>query len=414
MALKHSREQTDLLTEINQDLPKDVDWKRGAMEYMGQQIEEQGASAERYHLIKPFEGGPKFDHFYVNMHKLPNLLEKLDLPMRSSFLDVACGPGWLSHYLGKLGHTVLGFDISDKMIEIAKRRMAADPFPPYPEAPFDVSFFVHDIEDAPLSVETLFDAAVLESCLHHFYDPVAALENVARNLKPEGLIAIIEGVAPEACSCCRKDDLEIMDKYRTLERPYTKKQMIRLLRLTGFEYHEFYYPINGFFAQTPEAANSVKDRILNGREWNLIIASKSLERMKQLSETFARFCETGDKFRYAQGFYGEETGPEGLKFRWSGAESSITISNVDEMEFVIESHLPRIAGRQQEVFIYIDNVLSERLALSTQQEAVTVLLNRLIDNSRIDFLSDSVFSPRWYGEEDERMLSFMLRVVSVK
>lgn len=136
--------------------------------------------------------------------------------------------------------------------------------------------------------------------------------------------------------------------------------------------------------------------------------------MKRLSETFTRSSETGDSIQFVQGFYGEERGPDGLEFRWSKAESSIALSDVNEMELVISSHLPRIAGREQEVFIYVDNVLNKRFALSTRQDAVLIRLTRLTDNSRIDFFSDSVFSPRWYGAEDERMLSFMLRVVSVR
>ncbi len=414
MPLKYSKEHRDFLTEINQHVPKGVDWKRGAIEYLGQLIEAEGPQAERYHLIKPFLGGPDFGHFFADMYKLLNLLARLDLPMKSSFLDVACGPGWISHYIGKLGHTVLGIDISEEMIEIARRRIAADLFPAYPEAPFDVSFIVHDIENGPLSVRTLFDAAVLESCLHHFYDPIAVLMNVAQNLKSDGLIAIMEGRAPEVRSCYHKDNLEIMDKYHTLERPYTREQMIRLLRLTGFGHYEFYYPVNGFFAQMPETASSVADQILNGDQWNVVIASRSLESMKRLSERFESSSETGDRIQLVRGFYGEERGPDGLVFRWSRAQSSIALSDVNEIELVVSSHLPRVANREQGVFIYIDNVLNRRLALSTQQEAVSIRLTRLTNNSRIDFFSDSVFSPRWYGEEDERMLSFMIRVVSVK
>jgi len=414
MPLKNSEEHNDLLKEINRDIPRDVDWKRGAIEYLGQMIEAHGMHAERYHLIKPFLGGPDFGPFFADMHKLLNLLAKFNLPSKSSFLDVACGPGWISHYIGKLGHTVLGIDISEEMIEIAKRRIAADPFPAYLDTPFDVSFVVHDIEDGPLEAKTLFDAAVFESCFHHFYDPIAVLLNVAENIKSEGLIAIIEGKAPEVGSCYQKGNLELMEKYRTLERPYTREQIVRMLRLSGFVHYEFYYPINGFFAQTPETASSVADRILNGQEWNVVIASRSLERMKRLSETFTTSSETSDRIKFVRGFYGLETGPDGLEFRWSKARSSVALSDIDEMEFVISSHLPGTAGKEQEVFIYADNVLKKRFALSTGQESVTIRLTGLTDISRVDFFSDSVFSPRWYGEKDERMLSFMLRVVSAE
>lgn len=414
MTSEASDEKQALLDEINKNVPQGVDWKRGAIRYLGELIDTQGVHAERYHLIKPFVGGPDFSPFYADMHKLLNLLERLGLPMKSSFLDVACGPGWVSHYIGKLGHTVLGIDISEELIEIARRRIESDPFPAYPEAPYHVEFMVHDIERGPLAAGSLFDAAILESCLHHFYDPISALENVSPSLKPDGVIAILEGTAPEPGSQYEKDNLKIMREYHTLERPYTREQMARMLRLTGFTHFEFYYPIDGFFARTPEVADAMRERILLGHEWNIVVASRSADRMRRLSDTFVESAGAEPRVEFIRGFYAEEQAGDGSGFRWSKVESTVRLSNAAEAEVRISSHLPSIARREQKVFIYIEGRLERTVTLSSDRESASARLCCHSDNATIEFASDSVFSPLWFGEKDSRMLSFMVQIVSLK
>ncbi|MFC1853411.1 hypothetical protein ACFL27_24710 [candidate division CSSED10-310 bacterium] len=52
------------LREINARLPKNIDWKKGACLYIKQIIEKEGEHNKRYHLIKPFVGGPDFGPFF--------------------------------------------------------------------------------------------------------------------------------------------------------------------------------------------------------------------------------------------------------------------------------------------------------------------------------------------------------------
>jgi SAM-dependent methyltransferase len=105
---------------------------------------------------------------------------------------------------------------------------------------------VHDIEESPLKVDYYFDAAIFESTMHHFYDPVSVMKNVAKCLKEEAAVVIAEGFAPGKDTGPYKHLMEVMEKYHTLERPYTKKQMIRLMGFVGLEHYRFIYPVCGF------------------------------------------------------------------------------------------------------------------------------------------------------------------------
>ena len=244
--LSNSEEQ-QLLAEVNSYLPPGVDWKAGAITYLRELIHKEGSHNQLYHLIKPFIGGPDFNPFFLEMYAFLNMLEKLALPMQSSVLDVACGPGWTSHYLAKLGHKVCGIDISEDLIKIARKRIESEPFRVYEDKPFSAKFLVQDIELHELDENTLYDVAFFESALHHFYNPVQALRNVSKNLKPDGVICVRESVAPAPGTIYFDKHMELMKKYHTLERPYTRDQMIRLLRVTGYNYFEFFAPVNGFF-----------------------------------------------------------------------------------------------------------------------------------------------------------------------
>ena len=52
-------------------------------------------------------------------------------------------------------------------------------------------------------------------------------------------------------------NFELMRKYRTLERPYTRKEIVQVLELAGFGHFEFFAQVNGFFntADTSEMSN---------------------------------------------------------------------------------------------------------------------------------------------------------------
>lgn len=121
-------------------------------------------------------------------------LELLDLAPGQSVLEVACGSGTLlpelARRVGRHG-SVLGFDQSDGMLELARQKLAA-----------------HEIHNARLirgDAEQLNDVAPA-SCdrvvsvfgLMYLPDPVAALRRIKAALKPGGRAVIAVWGMPEA------------------------------------------------------------------------------------------------------------------------------------------------------------------------------------------------------------------------
>ncbi|NBC48336.1 MAG: methyltransferase domain-containing protein [Gammaproteobacteria bacterium] len=270
------KKEQAFLDEINAHLPEGVDWKQGAKEYLRRLIAEEGPHGEVFHLIKPYFGGPDFSVFFDEMYGFLNMTQRLALPTRSRVLDIACGPGWTSHFLAKLGHEVLGVDISEEMIALARRRIAEEPYRVFADQPLSAEFRVHDMEQGPIEGAQGYDAALFESALHHFYDPISALCHVAEGLSPEGVICIWEGTAPPMDSPTFREIYGVMERYQTLERPYSRDQIRTLLELTGFAHYEFFAQVNGFFNPAFKGdLDALNGQLASADSWNIVIASRS-------------------------------------------------------------------------------------------------------------------------------------------
>jgi SAM-dependent methyltransferase len=91
-----------------------------------------------------------------------------------------------------------------------------------------------------------FDAAVLESCLHHFLDPISALTHIAHALKDDGLIVIIEG--ENRTGSIKEEYMSVMRDLDTLERPYKREHLVEALALSGLPEVEFVAPVPGWMS----------------------------------------------------------------------------------------------------------------------------------------------------------------------
>jgi len=114
---------------------------------------------------------------------------------------------------------------------------------------------IHNIETAPLPAELdgSFDAAIMESCLHHFIDGISALRHVAKAIKPDGLIVVIEG--ENRAGPIKDEWLAVMKEFHTLERPYPRHLLEEMFRAAGLPHYEFFGQLNGWFAASdPQSA----------------------------------------------------------------------------------------------------------------------------------------------------------------
>jgi ubiquinone/menaquinone biosynthesis C-methylase UbiE len=92
-------------------------------------------------------------------------------------LEVATGTGLIAVNIAAYVRHVEATDFSSKMIETARKK----------KAPANIKLSVEDA--AALSFEDgSFDAAIISNALHIMPDPVKALANISRVLKPKGLL----------------------------------------------------------------------------------------------------------------------------------------------------------------------------------------------------------------------------------
>ncbi|AFZ61220.1 class I SAM-dependent methyltransferase [Anabaena cylindrica FACHB-243] len=101
-----------------------------------------------------------------------------------TILDVACGTGEFERLLLDECslQQIVGVDISDKMLAIAKQKCRA-----YPQ----VSFQIASASNLPFDNDS-FDVIVSANSFHYFDDPLAALKEMRRVLKPDGKVIILD------------------------------------------------------------------------------------------------------------------------------------------------------------------------------------------------------------------------------
>lgn len=115
------------------------------------------------------------------------LVDTLELLPGQRVLDVGCGPGRHAHALARLGHDVVGVDISERFIDLARR-----------DAPPGATFVRGDAR--ALAFDSEFDA-VVSLCQGAFglssagddgpLDPdEAVLAGMARAVRPAGAVAL--------------------------------------------------------------------------------------------------------------------------------------------------------------------------------------------------------------------------------
>lgn len=92
-------------------------------------------------------------------------------------LEIATGPGLLARHVAPAAKRMIATDYSDGMIAEAKKG----------ECPDNLTFEVADAMDLPYADDS-FDAVLIANALHIVPDPVKALGEIERVLRPGGLL----------------------------------------------------------------------------------------------------------------------------------------------------------------------------------------------------------------------------------
>lgn len=134
----------------------------------------------------PLETSPKEDAKYLYIHTLVNSYylrnQKVIETKGKLILDAGCGSGYKSLVLAEAnpGAKIVGVDISEKSVELARQRLQYHGFD-------NTEFHVISIEDLPqLGLE--FDYINCDDVLYLLPDPAAGLQAMKSVLKPDGII----------------------------------------------------------------------------------------------------------------------------------------------------------------------------------------------------------------------------------
>jgi ubiquinone/menaquinone biosynthesis C-methylase UbiE len=161
-----------------------------------------------------------------------------ELPQGGAVLEIAPGPGYFCIELAKLGpFAIRGVDLSQAMVKIAREKAA--------QAGVSVEFEMGNAANLPFPRET-FDRLVCRAAFKNFAQPVRALQEMCRVLKPGGqgvLIDLRGDASPEGVS--RAVDgmgLSTINRLLTkltfktvlIKRAYTREQFEQMLRQTEF------------------------------------------------------------------------------------------------------------------------------------------------------------------------------------
>lgn len=120
----------------------------------------------------------------LNRHKLmaKRLVDKI--PANGSVLEIAPGPGYFCIELAKLGSfQITGLDISKSFVEIARRNAA--------EAGLNIDFREGNASAMPFKDNT-FDFTFCQAAFKNFSEPVKAISEMYRVLKPNGTAVIAD------------------------------------------------------------------------------------------------------------------------------------------------------------------------------------------------------------------------------
>jgi len=177
---------------------------------------------------------------HKSLHEFRALAGRIadQLPAGSRVLEIAPGPGYFAIELAKLGsYRISGIDISHTFVTIARRNAA--------QAGVEVDFHHGDAAAMPFEDQS-FDFLLCRAAFKNFSQPVRALQEMYRVLKPNGRALIID-LRKDASKASVSKAVEAMHlgpvntlttkltfRFMLLKRAYTRQDFEQFLSQTQF------------------------------------------------------------------------------------------------------------------------------------------------------------------------------------
>jgi SAM-dependent methyltransferase len=183
------------------------------------------------------------EHLYRKPYDNPRVLREFGIVLdvlqaqvpSGAVLDLGCGSGWTSLFLARAGYQVVGADISERMIEIARERAALEETP--------AAFHVADMEELDLEKRD-FDAVLFFDALHHCPGYAQVLRRAWEHLRPGGRLLLFE---PSWLHLYSPHARAFSKQFGVTELGFSRWHLNRELRRAGFASVQHYYDAGGPF-----------------------------------------------------------------------------------------------------------------------------------------------------------------------
>jgi len=182
--------------------------------------------------MKPIEGVKHYgwkshDATPAHSYVLPAIIKLLPRGRVLSILDAGCGNGFVAGKLAELGHKVVGIDLAEDGIAIARNT--------YPNIRFEVCSVYNDLKSLVDNVDLVVSSEVIE----HLFYPKIFLSNLHDVIRPGGHIILTtpyHGYLKNLLISL----LGMWDKHHTVDwegghiKFFSEKSISKLLQSSGF------------------------------------------------------------------------------------------------------------------------------------------------------------------------------------
>ncbi len=121
--------------------------------------------------------------------RIERLVAAAHLTGTERVLDIACGPGYIAEAFAKHAREVVGLDLTEAMLAIARERTEL-------HGVKNISFRAGDAQNLPFEDDQI-DLVVCRLALHHVQDPAKAVREMARVCRGGGNIMVEDIFASE-------------------------------------------------------------------------------------------------------------------------------------------------------------------------------------------------------------------------
>ncbi len=141
-------------------------------------------------------------------------------------LDLACGPGIVAEAIAPQVCTVVGIDMTPRMVELAQQRFRRAQLE-------NGQFTVASAEDLPFDGAS-FDQIITRLSLHHLTDPAAVLAGTRRLLRPSGHLIVADVISSEDSDEALLHNSIEMLRDPTHVRMLSPDELLRAVKQAGF------------------------------------------------------------------------------------------------------------------------------------------------------------------------------------